>query len=348
MAKKSRNYSSIIFAALLLFSAVSLFAVFVGMPSLSSNDRQPATSAKNMDPDLFLRDINFKDGSDYILVIQVDGVVTIIAEHDVLENYSGKIRVSGMNWLAFFPGERGRPDKSIALYKDGVRLRHDTSHTTKSFEFSNITEHGVAVKYNRFYENKTETEARIAKLEMSETRQVFLVNKPDLYKESNVVLTLDLPVFWTSAAIKLADIEADLNALTDEFITPHIADENVNVTAKKLDGVRVHDNMGIDLVDDNGDPVTLDDVLSYYSPRLKISCDHVEQCQALKPKIAPFFRAIKSWRDNGLLDSIERAELPERDEDGDRLIYLGLDLHDEFWVNISENKYTLNYYEAVE
>lgn len=333
------NMKKVTISALLLVGA-ACFGLFDQSPTVNS--------PKEPDSQLFLDGVNFDDGHDYVLLVKDGETQTIVTDKSVLQAYAGKIRAEGLNWMVFVPGERGSPDKSIALFRDGEAIRKKTSHNSKVFVFSDIVQHGTKVEFNWFSENRAATEARISKQGLPDAPRVFLLKPPKPYEPFNFTLTGYLPVFWGSPKVPLPEIEAKLTALTDEHVTPFLAVGTVTIPVEKLASVRFQNNLNIDLLDDNDAPLEFPDVVSFYRPVLKVSCDQHRDCETLRQKLPALYSEIKTWRDSALIDSVEHPKLQQRDKDGHRSLYLSVNLRDKFWVEITENKYNLSFYEAVE
>lgn len=333
----------VVFAVFLLTLAVGGAVFFTDNSGIPSH---PTDAASELKP--FLQDIDFNDGAGYVLVLRKRGVETLIDQHPVLESYQDKIFASGLNWLAFVPGERGIPDTSIALYRNGGLLLDSNSHRTKQFEFSNIAKHGITVVQRVFTENRQSIETRIEKLEASNAPRFFLLSKPETFNKQDYTLKAYLPAFWVSSEIPQFDTEADFRAIIENGISADERAKTINISLRRQDSVTVLNSNSSPLLDQDGVPLTMGTSIIFYRPRVDISCDEKTDCDSLKKVIAGFSDEIRLLRDDALLDSIEHPLLPKRDAVGDRALNLDIEINDPPWLEVVEHKYSLSYYEETE
>lgn len=328
-----------------------LFAVFaVGSVTFFKSRPAPSSHASDVVSDAkpFLQDIDFNDDGKYVLVLRRHGVETLIDQHAALEKFKNKIIVSGFNWLALLPGERAKPDTSITLYRNGAQLLNSNSHTTKQFDFAGIKKLGTTVEQRFFTENRQSIEARIKNLEAPNASRIFLLRKPDSFSKHDYSLKAYLPTFWVSSEIPQFEIEADFQALIENGISPDERAKTIDISLRRQRSVPVLNSNSSPLLDQDGVPLTMGVTISFYRPRVDISCDEKADCNSLKKVIAGFADEIRLLRDDALLDSIEHPLLPKRDAIGDRELYLDIDLNDRPWIEVAEHRYSLSYYEEIE
>lgn len=336
----------VLFIAFLTGAAAVLPKIF-GLPNFFQNDNPSnnspsANMPKGEKP--FLHGINFDDGGEYLLLLRYRGVETIIDQRLVLKKYQNKIFVGGLNWMAFLPGERGHPERSITVFKDGKSILHADSHKSKKFRFADISKHGVTVEHNYYYENRQDIQARLKMLELPNAEQVYLVDRPEAFEKYDYELETILPVFWVSTSIPKPEIDARINAEVIRGLKQDIRAKKINVPIRKLSNVFVLDVDGRGLENKDGTPLIMDEYADFYRPRIHISCETEADCKALKEYVRTIAKTIISWRDNDLLNGIENPLFPARDENGNRELQLGISLSDRSMIQITENNYSLSYY----
>lgn len=328
------------------FAAVAIGALLF-LKGHDAPDQPAAVSNPSQPPDAFLQGVDFTDGAKYVLVLYQNGVHNLIDQHQVLQSYKDKIVVSGLNWLAFIPGQRGRAETSILLYRNGETVLQGSSHRSKHFDFSDIAQHGITVRRQSFYENKSDIKAILKAMRAADAPQVFLVDQPSEFKPHDFTLKTDLPTFWVSSEILQSEIKADFHATILVDISSDERVRTLDLSLNRHDFVQLTDTMGVAILNADRVPVTLGGTISFYRPKLTISCSQERDCNELRVKIIGLSDDVLKLRDAELLDGLEHPLFPEHDENDSREFSLDMSITDRPWIQITENKYSLSFFEEI-
>lgn len=296
---------------------------------------------------VFLANVDFNDGAKYVLVVRKNGVQSLIDQNKILQDYKDDIFVSGLNALAFLPGERARAKTSIRLYRNGAIALQSNSHSKTHFDFSDIARHGVTVEERHIMQNKVETMGILEAMQAPDAPQVFLLEKPAEFKPQNFTLKTDLPTFWISSQIPKLEIDAELRAKISAILPTDQGAKSMDLSLKRYDFVPITDDNNMPILDADGTPVTLGEAISFYRAKLTISCDQKQDCDALKAKMQGLFDDVLKLRDADLLDGLENPLFPKPDGDDNRAFSLDISITHKPWARVDENRYFLRFFEEV-